>query len=296
VQRAAPFGRLGPRKTIVLSPLDLHPVIRIAHRRVGALNISDRILLDHEFVLTLRGQGDFTLGQQTYPFRPHQLFFVRPFQRNRITTSSGETDEHIAVHFDFAPNLPPATRSLGDRLPYEVAFTQGLELPEQMMLAAGDPIEQMFIELLRARSSGEVLGQTEAARQLAGILLLLFKRQTSAGETTGARTQVLLQRAVAYAEAHFAEKLGAEDLAAAAGLSPSHFNRLFRQWSGHSPAEYLRRLRIEKARQLLADVDLSIKQIAARTGFDDAYHFSKVFRRIDGLPPTRYRQNLLAGR
>ena len=71
---------------------------------------------------------------------------------------------------------------------------------------------------------------------------------------------------------------------------------MFNEWTGYSPIEYLRRLRVERARQLLADVDLSIKEIAQRCGFDDAYHFSKTFRQIDGLPPTKYRESLLAGR
>jgi transcriptional regulator GlxA family with amidase domain len=59
--------------------------------------------------------------------------------------------------------------------------------------------------------------------------------------------------------------------------------------------DYLRRVRVQQARVLLGDVDLSIKEIARRVGFDDPYHFSKVFHRIDGLPPTLYREALLAG-
>ena len=59
--------------------------------------------------------------------------------------------------------------------------------------------------------------------------------------------------------------------------------------------EYLRRVRVQQARVLLEDVDLSIKEIARRVGFEDPFHFSKVFHRIDGLPPSLYREALLAG-
>jgi AraC-like DNA-binding protein len=59
--------------------------------------------------------------------------------------------------------------------------------------------------------------------------------------------------------------------------------------------EYLRRVRVRRARSLLGDVDLSIKEVARRVGFDDPYHFSKVFHKVDGLPPTLYREALLAG-
>ena len=86
------------------------------------------------------------------------------------------------------------------------------------------------------------------------------------------------------------------DLARAAGLSPSHFTRLFRLWTGLPPGEYLLRKRVEQACKLLGDPTLSIKEVAARSGFDDPYYFSKVFRRVDGLTPTLFREALLAGR
>jgi transcriptional regulator GlxA family with amidase domain len=59
---------------------------------------------------------------------------------------------------------------------------------------------------------------------------------------------------------------------------------------------YLRHRRVDAARLLLADVDLSIKEIAVRCGFDDPYHFSKVFHQIDGLSASDYRETVLAGR
>ena len=86
------------------------------------------------------------------------------------------------------------------------------------------------------------------------------------------------------------------DLARAAGLSASPFTRVFRRWTGLPPNEYVLRRRVEVARALLGDVGFSIKEVAARTGFEDPYYFSKVFRRIDGLPPTHFRQALLVGK
>jgi transcriptional regulator GlxA family with amidase domain len=60
--------------------------------------------------------------------------------------------------------------------------------------------------------------------------------------------------------------------------------------------EYLQRVRVQHARELLKDIDLSIKEVAARTGFSDPYHFSRVFRRIDGLSPAYYREIVLSGK
>jgi transcriptional regulator GlxA family with amidase domain len=108
------------------------------------------------------------------------------------------------------------------------------------------------------------------------------------------RTEARMERAVMFMREHLAEKLAVDDLARVSGLSPGRFTRLFGQWTGYSPKDYLRRLRVGLARELLADAELPIKEIAARTGFDDPYHFSKVFHQLDGLSPTQYREAFLA--
>ena len=296
IQRLGPFGRLGPRKVYPLSPERIHPVIRIAHRIRGPLFVRQRVILDHEFVLFVDGRGTIRMGWQEHPFGPHHLFLLRPFVPHGIES---ERCDHVAVHFDFAAGFPPFAQRLQKRRPYEVRLTQGLALPLQIVTSPADRIEGMFLELLRARESDSPLGALEAASILTRIVLLLLLKKPAERPTDGdpdARNRVRIERAVAYAAEHYAEKPSAPQLAHVAGLSLSHFNRLFNEWTGYSPIEYLRRLRVERARQLLADVDLSIKEIAQRCGFDDAYHFSKTFRQIDGLPPTKYRESVLAGR
>src|SRR4051812_38817096 len=85
----------------------LHPIVRIAHRQHSILNIAPRIILDHELVLILRGTGRLTYHQTATRFAPHHLFFLEPFIPHHF--ESDTTVEHIAVHFDFAPNVPPTS-------------------------------------------------------------------------------------------------------------------------------------------------------------------------------------------
>ena len=290
-----PFGRLAPRRAYPLPPAKINPVIRIAHRIRGARHIHERVILDHEFVLILDGRGEIRIGdEKPREFAAHHLYLLPPFVPHVIMT---EMCEHVAVHFDFAAGFPPHGRSLGRREPYEVQFTHGLALPRQIVTSPSDQIEEMFLELVRERDADEPLSELRATNVLTRILLTLLKRPTPTVDgDPHARTRVRIERAVTYASKHFAQKLSAAQLAQVSGLSLSHFNRLFHEWTGYSPIEYLRRLRVDRARQLLADVDLSIKEIALKCGFDDTYHFSKTFRQIDGLPPTKYRESLLAGR
>jgi transcriptional regulator GlxA family with amidase domain len=57
--------------------------------------------------------------------------------------------------------------------------------------------------------------------------------------------------------------------------------------------DWLRRLRVAEARRLLADLDLPVKEVGRRVGFEDPYHFSRVFRAIDGLSPSAHREAIL---
>ena len=99
-----------------------------------------------------------------------------------------------------------------------------------------------------------------------------------------------LPRVEEYLHAHFAEQLRLDDLAKTAGVHPSHLNRVFRTRHGLSIGEYARRLRVESASRELATTNTPIAEIAASAGFADQSHFSRVFSRIMGTSPARYRK------
>lgn len=299
-QQHAPFGPARPGRVLSLPLERIHPVIRIAHRRAGRLDIAERIIFDHEFVLILSGAGELVFGRRRRAFAPHDLLFIPPFVPHEFVSSGLEDGAHIAVHFDFAPDVPPHDGLTDRREPYQVRLTQALHMPVQVSLTPAHRIGAEFTALLRERASPDPLATAAASMHLSAIIIAALR----AGQTVGkaahaaprmAQNQVKVALATAYVQAHFGKEIRAGDLADAAGLSVSRLNAVFRQMTGCSPMEYVQRARVEEARRLLADVQLSIKEIAARTGFDDAYHFSKVFRRIDGLSPLHHRQALLAG-
>lgn len=93
-----------------------------------------------------------------------------------------------------------------------------------------------------------------------------------------------------YLEQHFAEPLTIGDLAQVAHLSETSLYRLFRQIMGRSPIDYLIRLRINKATQLLRREPLRIKEASEAVGFTDSNYFTRQFRNVMGVSPREYRQ------
>ncbi|HQR36493.1 MAG TPA: AraC family transcriptional regulator [Blastocatellia bacterium] len=89
---------------------------------------------------------------------------------------------------------------------------------------------------------------------------------------------------------HVAEEFSLERLAAQAGLSKFHFQRLFKSGVGVSPSRYHINLRMNLARRLLRETKQSVVDVALEVGYADPSHFAKLFRRETGLSPSDYRR------
>jgi AraC-like DNA-binding protein len=98
-----------------------------------------------------------------------------------------------------------------------------------------------------------------------------------------------LLRAKDLADARYAEPLGVEDMARAAGLSKAHFSREFRRTFGESPHSYLLTRRLERAAALLRGTDHSVAEICFDVGLTSVGSFTTSFTRIYGCSPTAYR-------
>ncbi|WP_376099615.1 helix-turn-helix domain-containing protein [Roseomonas sp. CCTCC AB2023176] len=95
-----------------------------------------------------------------------------------------------------------------------------------------------------------------------------------------------------FVAAHLGESFGLDEMAAAAGLSPWHFARAFKVATGQTPRAYVAGLRVERARELLAEAALPLAQVAQDCGFADQAHFTTAFSRATGLTPGAYRRAL----
>ncbi|MBE7248538.1 MAG: helix-turn-helix transcriptional regulator, partial [Actinomycetospora chiangmaiensis] len=98
-----------------------------------------------------------------------------------------------------------------------------------------------------------------------------------------------VDRTVAFIRANPEAALDIEALAAVAGVSRSHFSRLFARTKGMAPAEFVARQRMDLAARLLVNSQLSIKAVSRGCGYPDPNYFAKVFRRAYGISPTQFR-------
>lgn len=104
---------------------------------------------------------------------------------------------------------------------------------------------------------------------------------------------VRVQNVVALMRRDLRAKLTLHDMARAVNLTSFHFCHLFKAETGHSPAKYLKAMRLERARELLETTFLSVKEIRALVGLNDESHFARDFRTAFGVTAQQYREQFL---
>lgn len=105
------------------------------------------------------------------------------------------------------------------------------------------------------------------------------------------RKSTQLQPVLSYIESHCCSDITLADMANIVGVSSQHFCRLFKQAFYMRPFEYLARCRLQNAKFLLSGMEnLTLKEVASKTGFIDASYFSAVFKHYEGITPIQFKK------
>jgi signal transduction histidine kinase/DNA-binding LacI/PurR family transcriptional regulator/AraC-like DNA-binding protein len=127
-----------------------------------------------------------------------------------------------------------------------------------------------------------ILSEDEAAREAAAA---------AAGDSLlPAATSAIVKKAVAFLNAHYSGQLTRWQVAQSVNASEDYLSRVFRRELGLTPWEYLTRLRIQRAKELLMSDAESIAVVGAKVGFPDAAYFSRVFKKVAGSTPQAFRE------
>jgi AraC family transcriptional regulator len=133
------------------------------------------------------------------------------------------------------------------------------------------------------------------AEALAVVLLheLLDSSRVSAPRARGGLAHSQRRAVLEHIEEHLVQEISLSTLASVAQLSPYHFLRAFKESFGVTPHRYHVQKRIERAKELIADHNLSLLQIAIELGFAEASSFSLAFHKMAHMTPSAYRRSLL---
>lgn len=103
------------------------------------------------------------------------------------------------------------------------------------------------------------------------------------------QTGGVIAKAKDFIEANYRKDISLDDVSRSVDISPYYFSKLFKEETGVNFIEYLTNIRIEHAKKLLLNRELSIKNICSDTGYSDPNYFSRIFKKLVGVTPTEYR-------
>ena len=176
---------------------------------------------------------------------------------------------------------------------HEIADAMGPEIAK-LALAPGvvstkTPRARTLLGILADEAKSTEPGHARATEALAESVVIEILRQAPRAARDGGRDP-RVARAIEQMSACFAEPLGIDDLAKTVGMSRFHFSRLFRDETGQAPYQYLLRVRVAKAAELLRGGHCSVTEAALSTGFSDLSRFASTFKKHTGKRPSEVLQ------
>jgi AraC family transcriptional regulator len=210
----------------------------------------------------------------------------------RKTRYRGLAPAHLDIRFDPAKMDETATelRRAGERR---------FEFVDVPLMR--DPIVEHIAAIFRAElnlaphPAQDILIESMAVALCAHMLRRYSNAAGIEDRSTASVDVAAVGRAIAYIEDNPDRAISLRELAGAAGLSRFHFSRLFKRQLGLSPARYVERTRIEQAKALIVDAQMSLADIAQAVGFADQSHFARRFRANEGRTPGAFAREQARG-
>ncbi|QAY66900.1 AraC family transcriptional regulator [Paenibacillus protaetiae] len=251
------------------------------HRR--GPKVYDFFLMHH----VLSGKGTFICEGKRYELHAGHTFLIKPEQLVSYEADGVNPWRYrwVAFHGGFAPQLVE-----------EAGFTGSTHTADTGHSRRTAVLYGSIIRTFRE-------GGPSAHLQAAGYMHLLCALYASARGNAAAETirtaegesEKLFRQMVHYMSTQYAQPVSIEQMAESLGYSRAYLSRLFKQRTGDSPVTFLLKLRIDKGRHMLRErPELTIEQVAASVGLQDALYFSKQFRRFYHQSPTAYRKEMLS--
>lgn len=247
---------------------------------------------DIEMILPLEGGYGVLIDDKQYDLNENDILLIPPG----------------VIHELFAPEK-------GSRMILQISyavtseidrFYDGLKRFYPCLYISADELEKddgayrqirLLLDIMIAEYENPGAFAAASLKSVAQLLLIQCARQWETfGAEQGSRRYAKsvdgFLRVCDHIHRHCAEPLTVQQLADVAGYSKSHFVRMFKEFSNISCIEYIQQQRVALSRQMLADPEMSIAEIVARSGFGSVASFNRVFKAQMHLTPSRYRQLL----
>ncbi|MGL1892878.1 MAG: AraC family transcriptional regulator [Spirochaetaceae bacterium] len=290
---------------------NIHPFVRqCGNNRRGRWSIMNRKLLDYLLIYVKEGEGIFSLDSKSYKVRSGDLFCIPP---DVVCSLRGVSESMVCpfVHFDLIYRdpeshwdfvIPENTTNLEKWIEHKHPILEPDSIFHKLTghhrlgssITIGSLIEDICHDSAKMLPYYPIT-QTGRLYQILGLILKDKMNEGTDLQSFGDRFTGLSQfiRLKIREKKSMDDVVTVSDCAKFCNLSESYLRKVFSNFYGMSPRDYIVNMRLQYAKELLHYPEFSITDVALACGYESIHSFSKIFKKINGLTPSSYRMGLL---
>ena len=289
---------------MMYSALSLYVRVALDYTVPNYWPFRERVILDYELLLVKAGDIIITVDEQPHHCISGDLFLIKPGKTHMIEPRGNVAFRHPHVHFDpvedetsplvkvnFSPLSELGSKERG-LIRHDLLSLPPFELPDHIRLHSSITAESIMFDIIDEMQLQHPLYKERCKGLMISLLVHLARelRQDAALDMT--QEQKAIDRITLMMRKNLDKQLSLEALAVEAGYSKSHISYLFTKAVGMSPVKYHQLLRIDNARQLLANSNAPVTSIANFCGYKSLYAFSNAFKEQYTISPIQYRHSI----
>lgn len=234
---------------------------------------------DHfQILYALEGEGEITLDGKAYDFSKDKVVLINPKCIHSIKATTKLTVLVLAF------SVPSLKIGLQAEL---LTFIQKHSKYFELDFFTASEIRPLFRKMLYEQKNDDIFGKLSMPVYLLEIIILLLRQQDFSNVQDANDIRSIQMKE--YIERHYFENITADSLSTLFGISTRYMNDIFTRKFNETPLQYLQKIRIKQAKELLIQTDQDIVSICFEVGYETLSTFYRTFRNLVGISPNKFR-------
>lgn len=246
-----------------------------------------RTLNHHELILVCNGKGNYQINEKQYPIKKGMLLIISPDEPYSIEMDGRVPAGFLTVHFSYAG----------------IAFLDGKwNINDKMRIPFGQPvlelkdtysIEEQFKKLVDCWNDKLPGYEFTARTRFQQLIIDIMEDRNKQFQSDG--TSLKVEKIIQYMHQNINTRITLTELSGLVHMTPSYMSRTFKERTGYTIIDYFNKLKIDKSKELLIEGNKKVKEVAQELGFADEFYFSRMFKKSEGITPSKFNSRIVHG-
>lgn len=271
----------------------IQPFVRYVHYLPIDQNsvYSETVPYDNRLFFTCYGNGIISVNEKKYNMSKGSLIIIPSGIKYRILSAKAT---YIAINFDYTSQnsdkhtpIPPTAVSAynPDMKLEQICFNDMENFNNEVFAENQFHLENIFLKIYDEFSNKLIFYNSVVSNLLGEILLQIARLAHTNGFQ---KNNEIINQITDYIHENYSKKITNEIIGSTFNLHPNYISNLIKKFTGIPLHQYIMQIRVSAAVEMLMTKNYSIGEISEKCGFSDIYHFSKVFKKVTGVSPSKY--------